>query len=138
MASHVVAPVSEIPPGKRRLVTIDRREIVVFNLGGTFHALANRCPHLGGSLADGIQTGVVESPEPGVYVETRKGEMIKCPWHGWGFDIRTGRSWCDPATVGLRQYRASVCSGAALAEAPPKAAEIFQVRIEDDYVVVEI
>lgn len=138
MASHVVAAVAEIPPGRRKLVTVNQREIVVFNLGGSFFALANVCPHLGGSLNDGIQTGIVESPEPGVYRETRKGEMIKCPWHGWGFDIRTGRSWCDPNTIGLRQYPASVRSGAALMEDPPKAAETFQVRVEDDYVIVEV
>lgn len=137
MASHVVAPVGAIPPGTRRLVLVNEREIVVFNLGGTFYALANRCPHLGGSLNDGIQTGIVEAPEPGVYQETRKGEMIKCPWHGWGFDIRSGRSWCDPSRFAVRQYPASVRSGAELADISPKAAETFQVRVEDDYVIVE-
>lgn len=138
MASHVVAPVSDIPPGSRKLVTVSRREIVVFNLSGEFFALANRCPHLGGSLDDGIQTGIVECPEPGIYVETRKGEMIKCPWHGWGFDIRTGRSWCDPDTIAVRQYPAAVRSGAELGPELPKAAETFPVRVEDDYVIVEV
>lgn len=136
MASHVVAPVSEIPPGTRKLVTLDRREIVVFNLGGEFYALANRCPHLGGSLCNGIQTAIVESPEPGVYNASRPGEMIKCPWHGWGFDIRSGRSWCD-LTVAVRQYPACVRSGAVLGESVPNAAETFQVRVEDYYVIVE-
>ena len=51
MPSHVVASVDEIPPGKRKLVEVNGRAIVVFNLGGEFYALNNRCPHRGGSLA---------------------------------------------------------------------------------------
>jgi len=57
MASHVVAAVEEIPPGKRKLVEVNGRAVVVFNLGGDFFALNNRCPHRGGGLYDGIQTG---------------------------------------------------------------------------------
>lgn len=81
MAKHVVAAVAEIPPGGRRLVEVGDRRIVVFNLGGEFFALSNRCPHQGGSLCAGTLTGHVESPEPGVYRYARRGEMIRCPWH---------------------------------------------------------
>ncbi len=62
---HVVAAVAEIPPGGRKLVTADGRAIVVFNLGGEFFALSNRCPHRGGSLCEGNLTGLVLSDEPG-------------------------------------------------------------------------
>ena len=103
MAKHVVAAVSDIPPGTRKLAQVNGRAIVVFNLGGEFFALNNRCPHRGGSLCHGVQTGLVEASEPGRYRYSRKGEMIKCPWHGWEFDVRTGQSWCDPARVRVRQ-----------------------------------
>jgi 3-phenylpropionate/trans-cinnamate dioxygenase ferredoxin subunit len=112
------------------------RAIVVFNLGGEFFALNNRCPHRGGSLHLGIQTGLVESKEPGEYCYSRRGEMVKCPWHGWEFDIRTGKSWCDPARMRIRQYAVSVKPGTELVEGP-YLAESFPVRVEDDYVVVE-
>ena len=59
MAKHVVAAVGEIPPGTRKLAQVNGRAIVVFNLGGEFFALNNRCPHRGGSLHLGIQTGLV-------------------------------------------------------------------------------
>jgi len=68
----------------------------VFNLGGEFFALSNRCPHRGGSLCQGNLTGLVLSDEPGHYNYIRRGEIIRCPWHSWEFDIRTGKSWCDP------------------------------------------
>ena len=136
MAKHVVAAVGDIPPGTRRLAQVNGRAIVVFNLGGEFFALNNRCPHRGGSLADGIQTGLVESTVPGEYRCSRAGEMVKCPWHGWEFDIRTGQSWCDPTRVRARPYTVSVQPGTRLV-AGPYVAETVPVSVENDYVVVE-
>ena len=133
---HVVAAVSEIPPGGRKLVTADGRAIVVFNVGGEFFALSNRCPHRGGNLSKGLLTGLVLSDEPGHYNYVRRGEIIRCPWHSWEFDIRTGKSWCDPSRVRARTYAVSVESGASLVEGPYKA-ETFPVTVENEYVVVE-
>ena len=47
MAKHIIGTVDEIPPGERKLVTIEGREIGVFNIRGEFYALRNRCPHQG-------------------------------------------------------------------------------------------
>jgi 3-phenylpropionate/trans-cinnamate dioxygenase ferredoxin subunit len=136
MAKHVVAAVGDIPPGTRRLAEINGRAIVVFNLGGEFFALNNRCPHRGGSLDKGKQTGLVESDGPGKYCYSRRGEIIRCPWHGWEFDIRTGQSWCDPTRVRTRRYSVSVQPGTQLV-AGPYVAETVPVTVEGDYVVVE-
>ena len=136
MASHVVAAVADIPPGARKRVDAGGRTIVVFNLGGEFFALSDRCPHLGGSLHLGVQTALVQSAEPGDYVRSRVGEVIRCPWHGWEFDIRTGRSFCEPRRIRARRFGVSVKPGAEIA-AGRLAAESFRVRVEDQYVVVE-
>ena len=136
MAKHVVAAVGDIPPGTRKLAQVNGRSIVVFNLGGEFFALNNRCPHRGGSLFQGKQTGLVESDGPGNYCYSRPGEIIRCPWHGWEFDIRTGQSWCDPARIRARRYTVQVEAGTRLV-AGPYVAETVPVRVEDDYVVVE-
>ena len=61
MAKHVVAAVGDMPPGTRKLAEVNGRAIVVFNIRGEFFALNNRCPHRGGSLFHGRQTGLVES-----------------------------------------------------------------------------
>jgi 3-phenylpropionate/trans-cinnamate dioxygenase ferredoxin subunit len=135
MTKHVVARVAEIPPGARKLVQAGERRIVVFNLGGDFVAINDRCPHGGGSLACGVLTGLVESPAPGRYSYSRKGEILRCPWHAWEFDLRTGRSICDPRRMKVRQWPAGVEPGAALAE-QGLVAETFPVSIEDDYVVI--
>ena len=136
MAKHVVAAVGDIPPGTRRLAQVNGRAIVVFNLGGEFFALNNRCPHRGGSLCQGRQTGLVESDGPGHYRYSRPGENIRSPWHGWEFDIRTGQSWCDPTRVRARPYTVSVQPGTRLV-AGPYVAETVPVSVENDYVVVE-
>jgi 3-phenylpropionate/trans-cinnamate dioxygenase ferredoxin subunit len=136
VARIIVAPVGEIPAGGRKLVEAEGKRIVVFNLGGEFYALSDRCPHQGGSLCAGLLSGHVESSTPGEYRYSRRGEMIRCPWHYWEFDIRTGKSWFDPKRVQVRQFPTHVEPGAALVEGP-HVAETFPVRIEDAYVVVE-
>jgi 3-phenylpropionate/trans-cinnamate dioxygenase ferredoxin subunit len=136
MPKHVVAAVSDLPPGSRKLVEAGQRSIVVFNVNGEFFALNNRCPHRGGSLCHGTLTGLLESDAPGEYRYTRRGEIVRCPWHGWEFDIRTGKSWCDPQRLYVRHYPIAVEAGATLVEGP-YLAETFPVSVENDYVVVE-
>jgi nitrite reductase/ring-hydroxylating ferredoxin subunit len=77
-ASWVVAcRLADIPPGGRKLVRIDTVEIALFNLNGTVYAIKNRCPHRGGPLIRGFLDGA---------------GGIKCPLHGWRFDLRDGSS----------------------------------------------
>ncbi len=137
MARHVVARANEIPIGGRKRVEIDRRGVVVFNVKGEFYALSEQCPHRGGSLAEGIITGLVESDGPGDYRYSRQGEIVRCPWHQWEFDIKTGRSWCDPRRLRLLKFTVAVEPGASLVEGP-YVAETFKVAVEDDYVVIEV
>jgi 3-phenylpropionate/trans-cinnamate dioxygenase ferredoxin subunit len=136
MARHVVAPLAEFLPGTRRLVRVGERAILVFNIGGEFFALNDRCPHGGASLSGGVLTGLVESDGPGRYRYARRGEILRCPWHAWEFDIRTGRSVCDPRRMKVRQWPVGVAPGAALA-AEGLVAETYPVSIEAEYVVVE-
>src|SRR5262249_34437608 len=106
-----------------------------FNDNGELVALSEQCPHKGGSLSRGKLTGAITSSEPGNYQYSRPGEIIRCPWHAWEFDLRTGRSWCDPQRMRLMNYAVSVEPGAKLAQGP-YAAETFAVTAEAAYVVV--
>jgi 3-phenylpropionate/trans-cinnamate dioxygenase ferredoxin subunit len=137
MARHVVATAGEIPPGSRKIVTVRGREIGIFNHGGEYFALLNRCPHQGGELCRGTLTGLVTSSAPGRFEWSRPGEMLKCPWHGWEYDIRTGQSWCDPNDTRVRAYEVTVEVGAALVRGP-YVAETFTVSVEQDYIVVDV
>lgn len=137
MARHVVAPAAEIPPGSRKLVEVAGRPIVIFNVDGRLFAVSNRCPHAGGSLVHGKLVGLLEAAEPGQYRYSRQGEIIRCPWHSWEFDLATGKSWCDPTTVRVRNYAVTVEAGQALVEGPYKV-ETFEVAVDNDYVVVTL
>jgi 3-phenylpropionate/trans-cinnamate dioxygenase ferredoxin subunit len=134
-AKYVVAAADEIAAGARKLVEVRGRKIVIFNLAGEFFAVSDRCPHQGGPLSKGLLTGFVSSTEPGEYCYSRKGEVIRCPWHSWEYDIRTGKSWCDPRRVQVRRFEVNVETGAQLVEGP-YVAETFPVSIEDEYLVV--
>jgi nitrite reductase/ring-hydroxylating ferredoxin subunit len=91
-----VCPVDQLPPGARTIVDVDGREVGVFNVDGEFHAIRNACPHQLAPLAEGQLTGEMTAPAVGEYELTRQGEIIRCPWHGWQFDLKTGASVFNP------------------------------------------
>jgi 3-phenylpropionate/trans-cinnamate dioxygenase ferredoxin subunit len=136
VSRHVVATVAEVPPGSRRRVVVQGRPIAIFNLGGQFFGLADRCPHQGASLCEGLVTGLAIGDAPGEFRIIRDGEMVRCPWHGWEFDIRTGKSWCDPQRTRAKQVTVEVAPGIVLAEGP-FVAETITVSVEEDYLVVD-
>lgn len=137
MAKHVLGPASDIPVGERRIVTVRGREIGVFNHNGEFFALLNRCPHQGAELCKGRLVGLATSSRPGSFEWSRAGEMLKCPWHGWEYDIRTGQSWCDPNDTKVKAYDVEITPGAALVQGP-FVAETFTVAVEQDYIVIDV
>jgi len=137
VSRQVVAKASDIAPGTCKHVTVKGREIGIFNLNGDYFALADRCPHAGGPLCRGNIVALVQSDGPGHYRLARHKEFLRCPWHGWEFDIRTGQSWCDPTSVRARQFQVSVEPGEKLVKGP-YVAETFAVSVEEEYLVVEL
>ncbi len=147
MTKHIVATVDEVPPGGRKIVEIAGRSIGLFNVGGEFFALRNSCPHQGGPLCTGRASGFVIGETPGEYQFSRQGEILRCPWHGWEFDIRTGQSWFNPAKVRVRRYDVSVESATVAPNEDPPApglergpymAETYAVSVERRHVAIEM
>ena len=147
---YVVATVEEIPPGERKIVDLGGRSVGVFNVQGEYFAVLNRCPHQGGPLCSGETLGFLRSGEVGEFHYSRAGEIVRCPWHGWEYDLRTGQSWFDPARVMVRRYEVSVEPGAQLLtevktppgmeglQPGPYVAETYPVSVEQEYVLVEV
>ena len=139
MAKWVVGTVDEIPPGARKIVDLAGRSIGVFNVKGEYFAILNRCPHQGGPLCLGNTLGFLRSSGVGEFHYSRAGEIVRCPWHGWEYDLRTGQSWFDPGHVLVRRYDVSVVpSGFEGLEKGPYVAETFPVSVEQEYVVVDV
>ncbi len=145
---HVVCPVGELPAGERRIVNIGKRSIGVFHVGDRFYAVRNRCPHQGGPLCVGHILGDAVADVPGAAAVSNNPLRIACPWHGWEYDLATGQSFLGPSNPGVKSYGVALESGGALvAEVEdqqvklvpgPYTAETFEVKVEDDYVVLEV
>jgi nitrite reductase/ring-hydroxylating ferredoxin subunit len=91
----VVCSAAEIPEGGRRTVVDGKRSIGVFRIGGQFYALLNVCPHMGAPLCAGKLHGTHRPSEVHEYDPTFHGRILRCPWHGWEFDVMTGKGLYD-------------------------------------------
>ena len=133
MSRHVVARLRDFPPGSRRIVEAGGRSIGVFNLRGELLALRSSCPHQGAPLCLGIILGRTDATRPFDVSYLEDQDVIKCPWHGWEFDIRTGRSVFNPHRVRVRSYEVTVEP-----EGDDPSVETFDVTVEDGFVVLHV
>ena len=131
-----VCSVAELPPGARRIVRTGGRSIGIFNVDGLLYAIRNTCPHQGAPLCLGSVKGMALPSMPGEYHWAREGEILRCPWHGWEFDLLTGRSICDPQGIRVKAYDVTVEPGPH--EPLPLAAETYPVTIEDRTLVLHL
>lgn len=126
---HVLGPVGDFPPGTSRIVEVGGRSIGVFNVDGTFYALRNRCPHQGGPLCRGMVQGKWESPRVYERVINEEERVLKCPWHGWQFDLSTGKFVSLPQRWRVATYPVRLESARV---------ETYPVGVEDDMVVLQV
>lgn len=88
---RTVATAGQVKEGEGVVVPLDDGEIALFRVRGAVYACTNTCPHRGGPIGEGALTGTV----------------VACPWHGWEFDVTTGRMPVN-ANIGIRTYPAQV------------------------------
>ena len=96
-----IAKAPDIKPGERKILEVDGRSIAIFNLNGEFYAIENRCTHMEAELGRGILTE----------------NIIKCPWHGWKFNIK---------------------DGSCVSTATGQGVDIFEVKVEGEDIKVKI
>jgi nitrite reductase (NADH) small subunit len=110
--AEFVIPQSEIPEGGSKVVKINGVDVGIFNIGGEFHAVMNWCPHEGGPVCTGYITGTVLWDESrGSKPEwVKDGEVVCCPWHGYEFDIASGRC-ITRGELRLRRYKIKALDG---------------------------
>jgi nitrite reductase/ring-hydroxylating ferredoxin subunit len=94
---HYVCPSDELRQGQPHIVAIRGFTVGVYRLADSFHALLNVCPHRGAPLCEGPQCGTTAPVGNQDFVYHREGEIVRCAWHGWEFDIKTGASLVEPS-----------------------------------------
>lgn len=82
---------------KPKVVTIGGEDVALFNVDGQICAISNTCAHRGGPLSEG----------------TLEGKTIICPWHGWKFNVKDGKSLMSPS-VSVKKYNVKMEDGKVL------------------------
>jgi nitrite reductase (NADH) small subunit len=113
---HRVCRLDELEPGRPRIETIGSRQIGIIRTEDGIYAIRNVCPHQGAELCRGTVGGTMLPSDAHEYVFGMHGRVVRCPWHGWEFDMETGRSVFDPDNVRVRTYPVSIEDGSIVIE----------------------
>jgi nitrite reductase (NADH) small subunit len=103
----VVGRVADFPEGTHRVVSVEGREIGVFNIGGRFYGLLNRCAHQGGPLCAARRTTGTLVGDGRRLEWAHEGEIVACPWHGLEYHVPTGQCLAFPH-IRVRRYEVTV------------------------------
>jgi nitrite reductase (NADH) small subunit len=87
MAFLRAAKKDEVPEGTIREFQLNGKTVAVANVAGKLFAINNVCLHRGGPLGQG----------------ELKQQIVTCPWHGWQYDVTSGKLITNPA-VGVETY----------------------------------
>jgi nitrite reductase (NADH) small subunit len=85
---------NDVLPGKIREVQIGDKAVALANVGGKFCAINGVCLHESGPLGEGELDG----------------QVVTCPWHGWQFDVTTGKV-VGNSTLGVDAYPVEIRGG---------------------------
>jgi nitrite reductase/ring-hydroxylating ferredoxin subunit len=96
------ASLEEVPVGKPKLVELDGNRVVLMRVGDAVYACGDVCSHQGGPLSEGTLTGA----------------RLTCPWHGWTFDVRSGRCAFPRRGAAVPSYPARIDAGQIWVELP--------------------
>ncbi len=96
-----VAAAAEVEEGEGTIVFVGTKRLALFRVEEEIFCISNRCPHAGGFLGMGWQ----------------KGCRVRCPRHGWAFDLRTGECMSDPR-YDVRRYAVRLEEGRVLVGVP--------------------
>ena len=89
------ATLADLPPGAARAVYHQGEQVALFHTEAGIFAVANRCSHANGPLADGVIEGVT----------------VTCPYHSTRFDLATGVPLCGPASRPILTYDVRIEDG---------------------------
>jgi len=91
MPFALAAKIADVPVGAVHEIQVAGKAVALANVGGKFFAINNTCLHRGGPLGEG----------------SLQGKTVTCPWHGWEYDVTTGKLLQNPS-MGVACYTTEV------------------------------
>ena len=124
LEAHDVGAETDFEFDRFRVFEIRGRAIGVVHSAAGWFAIRNRCPHQGAPLCAGKVTGTMLPGPPDQLEWAMDGQVVRCPWHGWEFDLESGRSLFSVSKDRAATYPVRVSDGrvAVLLAAPRRRA----------------
>ncbi len=95
-----VAGVEDVPVGRMVFVDVEGLPIALANVDDAIYAFSDSCRHEGGPLSSGVLIG----------------DTVTCPWHGWIYNVRTGKSIVPPVGLRIATYPVHIRQGVVYVE----------------------
>jgi nitrite reductase/ring-hydroxylating ferredoxin subunit len=102
VSEHRAARLDDVPAGQVLQVDVAGTPIVLARVGEGVYACGTTCTHSGGPLGEGKLSGA----------------KLTCPYHGWQFDVRTGRCLFPQRGGPVATYRTRIDGGDVWVEVP--------------------
>ena len=110
-----VGPADEFPTKQMRIVDVGERQIGVVRWVDRVFAVHNLCTHQGAPVCHGVLSGRLVAARPGELTLDESAPTLACPWHGWEFDLATGRALLDDK-LRIRTFAARIVDGRVLVD----------------------
>jgi nitrite reductase/ring-hydroxylating ferredoxin subunit len=107
MERYPVARIDELSDGDHKIVEVKGIQFGLFRINSRHYAWRNVCPHQGAPVCLGKVCGTRLPSLVYEYKYGRESEILRCPWHGWEFDLLNGEHLVDPETK-LKQGKLAI------------------------------
>lgn len=113
---HCIGRVDSFPERKVVAIEIGGKTVGILRKGDVVHAFANHCPHHGAPMCRAQVAGTMRPSEPNEYSYDLDGLVVKCPWHAYEFDVRTGEAMGGIIRSRLFIFHSEVRNGEAFVQ----------------------
>jgi nitrite reductase (NADH) small subunit len=93
------------------LVELKGRKFGIYKVDDTYYAVLNSCPHKAAPLCIGSSDGTMLPSNPSEFTFGLGNRVLRCPWHGWEFDITTGEALFGVSNKKVPVYPVSLENG---------------------------
>lgn len=116
MAQHRVTTVDTLVEAKPSIHTVEGRSIGIIKANGAVYAVRNICPHKRAPICQGEVRGTMLPSDPDTFVFGMQNQILRCPWHGWEFDLESGKTVCEGLSRQLTRYPVTLTDGVVYVE----------------------